>query len=134
MDRHGQQHGPLMADAGEGVERDDAGRRRRICGRVWCVVRLVRLGVVDRLQVEEAGADMCRRVGLIAVKAETLTSTLLLLGRGQPAEGPCGGRRCGRCGWRRPARCWKGRHGSTELAAAPSRRLPSQARCSKARA
>src|SRR4051812_29486105 len=91
---HRQQHGPLVTDAGEGLEGDDACRRRSIGGCVlscrgwWCVGRRVRLGVVDRLQVEEAGADICRRVGLIAIKAETLTLTLLLLARGQPAEGP----------------------------------------------
>ena len=71
-----------------------------MCGRApeplgRCFAELVGRGVlsVNRLQVEEAWADMARGVWLIAVEAQALATALELLSRGQPAESPRGGRR-----------------------------------------
>jgi hypothetical protein len=107
VNHHRQEHRALMAYASQRVERDHKrlGRSGGGCGLGRCRRRQrggrlgwrVRRGVVDHLQVEEAGADVVGVVGLVAVEAESETAVFDLLGRGKPAEGTRGRR--GRVRW-----------------------------------
>jgi hypothetical protein len=82
-----------------GVGLAGTGRMGKLVGRLrWHV----RLGVIDRLQVEEAGVDVAGAIGLVAVEAESETAVFDLLGQGKPAEGARGCR--GRV--RRWSRVW----------------------------
>jgi hypothetical protein len=92
-----------LAGAVAGVGSASVGRRGQLVGRLGLHVCL---GIIDRLQVEEAGADVAGAVGLVAVEAEFETVVFDLLGRGKPAEGARGCRgRVRRCSRVWPAGC-----------------------------
>jgi hypothetical protein len=71
--------------------------RRRWRQRARLLGWRVHIGVVDRLQVEEAWADVTGDIGLIAVEEESETAAFDLLGRSKPSEGARGHR--GRVRW-----------------------------------